>query len=199
MVRSVFVSSTLCLLLSVLGCASARPPWTAQEILREVGPELQRFDGVTEPVSEAHILMWQVERDARRDFIVEEALLWTRSETRPQRTSWALVHAFRHPFNDNAWHRSVSYLETKDESHWPHTRVGYRQCQAQPSATDVCAFLQHIRGLGSDSGFSHMSGGFPKAAWQRFWVKLLHATSLVKSRSDLPDDAGRAPERGRAG
>lgn len=167
MVRCVLVSSTLSLLLSGLGCASARPPWTAQEILREVEPELLRFDGVTEPVSDAHILMWQVERDARRDCIVEEALLWTRRETRPQSTSWALVHAFRHPFADNAWHRSASYLEAEDESRWPHTRVGYRQYQAHPNATDVCAFLRHVRGLGSDSGFRHVSGGFPKAAWQR--------------------------------
>ena len=161
------LGSTLCLLLLWAGCASEQPPWTANEILRDVKPELREFDGVTEEFAEVHILMWQVERDAERDFIVEEARLWTRSDTRRQGEGWALVHAFRHPSGDNVWHRSVSYIETKDESRVPHTRLGYRRFQTLPSATDVCAFLLHVRGLGLDSGFSHLSGDFPKATWRR--------------------------------
>ena len=77
------------LLLFGMGCASQRPPWTAQEILREVEPELQRFDGVNQPIVEAHILMWQIEEDPDRKFVVEEALLWTRSDSPRQGKSWA--------------------------------------------------------------------------------------------------------------
>ena len=77
------------------------------------------------------------------------------------------MHAFRHPSGDNLWHRSVSYIETKDESKVPHTRLGYRRFQKQPTATDVCAFLRHVRGLGVDSGLRHVGGGFPQATWRR--------------------------------
>lgn len=154
-------------LLAGYACASERPPWTVEQILRDVQPELQRFDGVTQPIAEAHIMMWQVERDPARDFVVEEALLWTRSDSHPQGESWALVHAVRHPAADNLWHRSVSYIETTNETLVPHTRLGYRHFQSRPSATDMCAFLLHIRGLGLDSGFKHVSGGFPSENWRK--------------------------------
>jgi hypothetical protein len=157
----------LCALSLGSGCAPERPPWTPNEILQDVEPELREFDGVTQPIAVAHILMWQIERDNERAFIVEEALLWTRSDTTRAGESWALLHAFRHPSSDNRWHRSVSYIETKDESRIPHTRLGFRRFQTQPTATEVCAFLLHVRGLGLDSGFRHISGGFPSFAWRR--------------------------------
>ena len=157
----------LCAMLLGSGCALERPPWTANEILHDVEPELREFDGVTHPIAEAQILMWHIERDSERGFIVEEALLWRRSGAKGPGESRALVHAFRHPSGDNVWHRSVSYIETKDESAVPHTRHGYRRFQKQPTATDVCAFLLHVRGLGLDTGLSRVSGGFPQAAWRR--------------------------------
>jgi hypothetical protein len=167
MARSIRWSPVVALLLSGFACAADSAPWTAHEILRDVEPELQRFDGVTQPIEEADILMWQIERDPTRHFVVEELLLLTRSDTPQQGKRWALVHAFRHPSNDNTWHRSVSYIESKDEALVPHSRLGYRQFSTQPTATDVCAFLLHVRGLGVDSGFDHTAGDFPKATWRR--------------------------------
>ena len=110
--------------------------------------------------------MWQTEKDPDRNFVVEEVLLWTKSDHTKQKQNWALVHAFRHPADENVWHRSVSYIETKNEALVPHTRLGYRPFAKPPSASDICAFLLHVRGLSLDSGFSHVAGDFPESTWR---------------------------------
>ena len=65
----------LCVVVLGSSCTLERPPWTANEILRDVELELREFDGVTQSIAEAHIVMWQIERDSERDFVVEEAML----------------------------------------------------------------------------------------------------------------------------
>jgi hypothetical protein len=153
--------------LSIGACNAQPTPWTVLEILRDVEPELRQFDGVTQPIREARILMWQVERDRKNGFVDEEVLLWTASDTAKQEERWALVHAFRHPSDDNVWHRSVSYSETKNEALVPHTRLGYKQFSTPPNAIEVCAFLRLVRGPVLDTGFDHAAGDFPKATWRK--------------------------------
>lgn len=72
-------------------------------------PELRRVDGLDGALTQGEILMWQVEEDRSRGFVVEEALLWARAvAAHSQQDSWVLVHVFRHPSGDNTWYRSVS-------------------------------------------------------------------------------------------
>jgi hypothetical protein len=165
----VFVSALVAL--PAVGCTADRPPWRSDEILREVETELRRFDGVTGQFVEAEILMWQIEEriveaPARR-FVVQEVLLWARHRPRGSTDRWALIHAYRHPADDNVWHRSVSYVETKNEALVPHARLGYKQFDAPPSAADVCRFLRHVRVPQVLSGFRRVAGGFPRHSWRR--------------------------------
>lgn len=157
-------------MLLLVACCTAHPgvPWSPAEILREVEPELRRFDGLDATLTEVEILMWQVEEDRSRGLVVEEALLWARAvATQSQQDGWALVHAFRHPSEDNTWHRSVSYLEPIPGSSWPHTILGYKRFDTPPGARAVCDFIRLVRGPALDSGFSHMSGGFPETTWMK--------------------------------
>lgn len=110
--------------------------------------------------------MWQVEQDRSRNLVVEEALLWARAvpnESRPGH--WVLVHVFRHPSGQNGWQRSVSFVERKPESPWPHTILGYREFATPPTAPAICEFIRHVRGPVPGSGFTRVSGGFPKDKW----------------------------------
>ncbi len=154
------------LALAVAACREDRPPWRPDEVLREVETELRRFDGVTGDFVEVHLLMWQIEEGPTRGRLVEEALLWARNRLWDGTETWALIHAYRDPASDNAWHRSVSYIRTKNEALVPHTRLGYRRFKAPPSAADICGFLQHVRGLGVPSDVRHVSGGFPVRTWR---------------------------------
>jgi hypothetical protein len=161
------VASVGAMLLLVAGCTDRpRVPWSAAEILRAVEPELRRSDGLDDSLAEAEILMWQVREDRSRRLVVEEALLWARAAgTHPQPGSYALVHVYRHPADDNTWHRSVTFVERAPESSWPHTVVGYKRFDTPPGAPAVCEFIRHVRGAALDRDFSHVSGGFPANSW----------------------------------
>jgi hypothetical protein len=100
---------------------------------------------------------------------------------------------------DNLWHRSVSYIDTKDELRVPHTRLGYRRFQKQPTATEVCAFLLHVRGLGLDTGFRHVSGGFPKAAWRRLASRDAPCSFSGELRPELDTTSERTGDAATAG
>jgi hypothetical protein len=140
-----------------------RLPWMPVDILHDVEFEIRRSEGVADPLADARILMWRVEEDPERRLVVEEVVLWARLVSGP--SGYALVHAFRHPWEDNRWRRSLSFVERAPGSAWPHTILGFRRFTAPPDGNAVCAFIRLVRGPVRSTGFRHVAGDFPVDAW----------------------------------
>lgn len=160
------LASVVAVLPWIAGCAE-RLPWRADDILREAEPELRRFDGETGDLTDADILAWQIMKDDSRRFVVEEAILWGRGREDGGRNYWVLLHAYRHPSDENVWRRSVSHVEPATENAGPHTRLGYRRFDAPPSGADICSFIDHVRPVTPVAGFRRVSGKRRDRVWQR--------------------------------
>jgi hypothetical protein len=163
---TLWLACVVAVLLSIAGCAE-RLPWRAAEILRDLEPELRRFDGERGELTDVDILAWQIQKDDSRSFVVEEAFLWGRGQGDGGRNYWVLLHAYRHPNDENVWHRSVAFVEPAAENSAPHTRLGYRRFDAPPSGAEICSFIDHVRPIAPVVGFRRVSGKRRDHVWQR--------------------------------
>ncbi len=153
-------------------------------MVRELTSELQQFEGLATDFDQFEVLAWRL--DSRRSAPlaegvgtprqrVEGALIWGRTGSQDKPTGWALVQGFRHPDDDEIWHRSIFVTDSSSRPSYPKpgedfhgTWHAYQRYDHAPTAPEICDFAA-VTFLDAEphATYQRVSGAMRRDAWIR--------------------------------
>lgn len=165
-----FIAVALGALLAA-ACAHNRPddpPWDAAEMAHALATELRQFEAVAGNEAQLELLAWRLyqREDGAR---VQVALVWARLDAR----SWALVQGFRHPDEENAWHRSVTDAPSSPSAQLRPgedargTWHAFQRYPQPPTSRQICEFAVVDFLRDPPEGYRVVGGAIRRPEWLR--------------------------------
>lgn len=142
-------------------------------MVRELTTELRR-EGLASEFTDVELLAWRLDTRGNRDRR-EVALIWGRTGAARTASRWVLVQGFRHPNDDDTWHRSLYFRDRGS----PLTQLrpgetpdgtwhAFQHYDHAPTVREICDFgAVDFFNADNIDGYRRVEGEFRKGAWLR--------------------------------